>query len=154
MSSGSDAVRRIMEDAAKQAEMIRKAFANLQRAPATLPRTLPPPRLQTLKSRTMADTLYEDTKSFIEEAESKLEEGQQLVVVFTDRAGWPIKVSDLGYHNPNLMFVWGTDLDGNDCSVVVHLESFELRLTVEEAPVDIPRNPIGFVAPPAPQGSQ
>ena len=147
MTGAYDAMRKWAEQQAKQRDAIRNLLDLAQR-PVALPRLLPPPAKTVLPTnRMMADTLHEDTKALIEQTESKLEEGQHLVALYIDRSGAPVLVSDLGYHNPNMMVIWGTDIDGNDCSIITHMASFEIQLKVIDRQQDAPRRKIGFVAP-------
>src|SRR5947208_2361314 len=88
--------------------------------------TVPNPISVTPKTDSkMANTLFDRIQTHIRATEEKLEPGQELALYYFDRAGHVLRVTDLGYHNPRLMKVWATDLDGLDCAVLVEMASFE-----------------------------
>lgn len=138
------------DEARRLAEQLTRA-SRLYRDALKLPRIVPPEiarrPIEVGKNYQLADTLYEHIQEFIRKAEAELGAKQRLVVLFFDRVGRPIVVSDIGYHNPTMMIVWGMDPEGNDCSILVHMSSFELVLQVVEEQQETPRRPIGFVAP-------
>jgi hypothetical protein len=137
-------IRRLESEARKAQDIYRAAM----KVPRVLPEMMTPATPPIVeKNYQLANTLYDRVQHFIKNAEAKLEAKQELLVLFFDRVGRPILVSDLGYHNPNMMIVWGTDTNGEDCSVLVHMSSFELVLQVVEEKPEAPRRPIGFVAP-------
>jgi hypothetical protein len=55
-------------------------------------------------------------------------------------------ISDVGYHNPKMMIVWGS-VDGHECPIITHMASFQIALRVMIAEPDMPRRQVGFIAP-------
>ena len=74
----------------------------------------------------MADTFYDRLESFITEAQSELEENQQLEISYASPAGEIITVTDIGYHNPYLIRLYGKDKRNQECTVLVHMNSVQL----------------------------
>jgi hypothetical protein len=148
MPMDPEKMRKVAEQMQKTMEPYAKAQKKMMEA-VRVPRYLPPQpiKLPEIKNRNMADTLHGQVQEVIEGAEKKLQEGQELVAWFFDRVGRPIRMTDLGYYNPNMMIVWGVDPEGNDCSVLVHMSSFELVLQVVEVKPEQPRRPVGFIVP-------
>lgn len=93
---------------------------------------------------TMADTMYERLHEHITEAEASLENDQTLELYHYLPNGEPIRVLDVGYHNPYLMKFYGVDSNGNECDVLVHFES--THLLVRKVPLGQvgKKQPIGF----------
>jgi hypothetical protein len=92
----------------------------------------------------MADKLYDRLENHIKDAESKLAEDEQLAVLFHSNAGEGIIVNDIGYHNPMLIKLYGTDQHGNDCTILAHMHSVQLILRVQKLQGTEQRKNIGF----------
>ena len=80
------------------------------------------------KDHRMADTFYERLRYQIEEIEKELAGDEQLAVVHYNSAGQPFMVRDIGYHNPNLIILYGQDADNNECSILAHMNTIQLVL--------------------------
>ncbi|MDE3096289.1 MAG: hypothetical protein KGK07_09860 [Chloroflexota bacterium] len=92
----------------------------------------------------MADTLYERLAEHINEATSALEVGESLQLDWFNSSGECIRVEDIGYHNPNLIKLYGRDNSNRKCTVLVHMNALELVLRVNDSASRQSRR-IGFV---------
>jgi hypothetical protein len=59
---------------------------------------------------------------------SLVKDDEQLVVLYYNRAGQPIHVYEIQYHNPQMIILWGHDTQGNNYRIPVHMASVELNL--------------------------
>ena len=103
------------------------------------------PDIVVRKDYKMADTFYEDLRDHITALEKELKEGEQLEMLYYGFPDCPIVVTDMGYHNPNLIVFYGKDSQHNECSVLVHMDSVQLLLRVTRAQADSDKRPIGFL---------
>jgi activator of 2-hydroxyglutaryl-CoA dehydratase len=94
----------------------------------------------------LADTLYERLQEQIKGMEGELKEGEELQVFYTRHGGEQLVITDIGYHNPSLMILYGVDEGSNECAVLVHMNSVELLLRVAKASVPQEPRRIGFIA--------
>ena len=92
-----------------------------------------------------AHTLYEHLQEWITDAESELDKDEHLNLCYVSQAGDRISVSDIGYHNPHLIVLYGCDQQGNDCNVLVHMASVQLIVRPVKGTEHAKRRPIGFV---------
>lgn len=98
------------------------------------------------KDYKMADALYDRIKQHIEGVSEKLEEDEQLDVYYYTRSGDPILVQAIGYHNPNVIRIYGWDSDKNVCNILVHMQSVELVLKIQKIESKKPKRRMGFVS--------
>jgi hypothetical protein len=111
--------------------------------PRLLPSHFNPPTLAPPKDASMADTFYDRLEKRVADAQGKLKPGEVLTLTFHSGAE-SIEVNDIGYHNPNLIVLYGRDGVGNECRVLVHMSSVALVCkTVNLA--DAASRKIGFV---------
>jgi hypothetical protein len=95
------------------------------------------------KDATMADTMYERLHVHISKVEAELGEDQAIELYHYLPDGEPLRVRDVGYHNPYLMKFYGVDANGNECDVLVHFGSTHLLLRKVRAEPG-KEHPIGF----------
>ncbi|MBD2458258.1 hypothetical protein H6G80_29855 [Nostoc sp. FACHB-87] len=103
--------------------------------------------LQEFSEIFLARTFYQRLKYHIKETQANLSEDEHLAIYFCNKAGEMILIEDIGYHNPNLIILYGQDLTGNPSNLLVHVESVELVLKVlkiENEP-EVKKRRIGFL---------
>lgn len=103
--------------------------------------------------RTMANTFYDRLQEQISAAQAQLYEGEQLAVYYQGQGGSPIQVTNLGYHNPYLIKLFGKNESAEDCLVLAHMNSVQLLLVVEKTDVRSPKRTIGFVGQSSPDAN-
>jgi hypothetical protein len=104
-----------------------------------------------LRDQTLADAFYQRLREYIEGVFQHLQAGQQLEIYYFS-AGGPILVTQIGYINPNIIVIYGLDIDNSRCSFVVHMSRVELQVRIRAIEQQVKRNTIGFIHP-APKGS-
>jgi len=103
-----------------------------------------------LHDQNLADAFYDRLREYIESVFQHLQTGQQLEIYFFSAGGGPILVTQLGYINPNIIVIYGLDVDGNPCSFVVHMNHVELEVRIRAIEQPVKRNTIGFIHPASP----
>ncbi|HZQ34909.1 MAG TPA: hypothetical protein VFD32_03175, partial [Dehalococcoidia bacterium] len=58
-------------------------------------------------------------------------------------------VTQFGYINPNIIVIYGLDVESNRCSFVVHMSRVELEVRIRAIDQPVKRNTIGFIHPTA-----
>lgn len=111
----------------------------------TLPSFTLPKTLQ-IKDYRLADTFYDRLRQHIDATQKQLERNEQLAVCYYSLGGECILVDDIGYHNPNLIMLYGRDSQGNECNVIAHMQSLHLLLRVLKIEDGKERKQIGFVS--------
>ena len=106
-----------------------------------------------VKDRTMANTFYDRLQEHISAAQAQLYEGEQLAVYYQGQVGSPIQVTNLGYHNPSLIKLFGKNESAEDCLVLAHMNSVQLLLVVEKRDASSPKRTIGFVGQSSPDAN-
>ena len=106
-----------------------------------------------VKDRTMANTFYDRLQEQISAAQAQLYEGEQLAVYYQGQVGSPIQVTNLGYHNPYLIKLFGKNESAEDCLVLAHMNSVQLLLVVEKTDASSPKRTIGFVGQSSPDAN-
>lgn len=99
-----------------------------------------------LHDQTLADAFYHRLREYIEGVVQHLEKGQQLEVYYFS-AGGPILVTQFGYINPNIIVLYGLDIQNNRVSFVVHMSRVELEVRIRPIEQPVKRNTIGFIHP-------
>jgi hypothetical protein len=114
-----------------------------------------PPRFNraVVKDRTMADTFYDRLQEQISTALAQLVEGEQLAVYYQGQGGSSIQVTNLGYHNPYLIKLFGKNESDEECVVLAHMNSVQLLLVVEKTDARSPKRTIGFVGQSSPDAN-
>ena len=106
-----------------------------------------------VKDRTMANTFYDRLQEQISAAQAQLYEGEQLAVYYQGQVGSPIQVTNLGYHNPSLIKLFGKNESAEDCLVLAHMNSVQLLLVVEKTDASSPKRTISFVGQSSPDAN-
>src|SRR5215217_8566437 len=111
------------------------------------------PRLNpsVLKNPTLASTFYDQLQEAINRELEQLGKMEQLAVYYQGPSGAPLLVTDLGYHNPNLIKLYCKNERDEHRVVLAHMNSVQLLLAVEKVEIR-PKRTIGFVGqsfPPA-----
>ena len=75
-----------------------------------------------------ASGFFKRLEHWIRREESQLKYNEQLLVVYYNRAGQSIYVHEIGYHNPQLIILFGQDNQGNQRRFLVHMEAVELEV--------------------------
>lgn len=99
-----------------------------------------------LHDQDLADGFYQRLREYIEGVVQHLQTGQQLEVYYFSTGG-PILVTQIGYINPNIIVIYGLDIDNNRCSFVSHMGRVELEVRIRAIEQPIKRNTIGFIHP-------
>jgi len=106
-----------------------------------------------VRDHTMANTFYDRLQEQISAAQAQLYEGEQLAVYYQGQGGSPIQVTNLGYHNPYLIKLFGKNESAEDCLVLAHMNSVQLLLVVEKTDARSPKRTIGFVGQSSPDAN-
>lgn len=106
-----------------------------------------------VRDRTMANTFYDQLREQISAAQAQLYEGEQLAVYYQGQGGSPIQVTNLGYHNPSLIKLFGKNESAEDCLVLAHMNSMQLLLVVEKTDARSAKRTIGFVGQSSPDAN-
>jgi hypothetical protein len=106
-----------------------------------------------VRDNTMANTFYDRLQEQISAAQAQLYEGEQLAVYYQGQGGSPIQVTNLGYHNPYLIKLFGKNESAEDCLVLAHMNSVQLLLVVEKTDARSPKRTIGFVGQSSPDAN-
>ena len=107
--------------------------------------TLPEiPKIE-IKDYKLADTFYDRLRQHIEGTQNQLKKDEQLVLYYYNQTGERILVTDMGYHNPNLIILYGQDSNGNECSVIAHMQSVQLVVKILKLENKAERRTIGFL---------
>ena len=114
-----------------------------------------PPRLnpEVVRDPRMARTFYDRLQVQISTAQAQLYEGEQLAVYFQGQGGSRILVTNLGYHNPYLIKLFGKNESDEKCVVLAHMSSVQLLLVVEKTAARSPKRTIGFVGQSSPDAN-
>jgi hypothetical protein len=91
---------------------------------------IPPLKIPIIDNPNMANVFYDRLRHHIEDTQNKLEENQQLAIYYYAPGGEPILVTDIGYHNPNLIILYGMDSKGNESNILLHMQSVQLVLKI------------------------
>jgi hypothetical protein len=106
---------------------------------------IPPIKIPPLpRTPVYADTFYDRLRHHIEETQDQLGDNQELAILYYTTGGDPIVISDIGYHNPNLIILYGMDSKGNESNVLLHMESVQLVLKIIKVD-NKPKRKIGFL---------
>lgn len=65
---------------------------------------------------------------WIQKEETQIKDDEALLVLYYNRTGQRLYVSNIHYHNPHMIILFGQDSDGNEHRILVHMESVELDL--------------------------
>jgi hypothetical protein len=114
-----------------------------------------PPRLnpEVVRDPRMARTFYDRLQVQISTAQAQLYEGEQLAVYYQEQGGSRILVTNLGYHNPYLIKLFGKNESDEECVVLAHMNSVQLLLVVEKTDARSPKRTIGFVGQSSPDAN-
>lgn len=102
------------------------------------------PDIQPPKIALYADTFYDRLRHQIENFQKDLKEDEQLAIYSYVGSNEPILITDIGYHNPFLITLYGTDSKENACCVLAHMSSVQLVLKIEKVSPE-ERKEIGFL---------
>jgi hypothetical protein len=93
----------------------------------------------------LADWFYEQLQKHIKETEKSLKEGEAIEVLYLIPSGGALLVTDIGYHNPNMIILYALDTEGQKCKVLAHMAS--LQLLIKNVPVkqEEAKRTIGFL---------
>ncbi|WP_101773922.1 DUF6173 family protein [Peptostreptococcus faecalis] len=92
----------------------------------------------------LADYMYERLAKQIDEFEKNLPSNKQSGIIVNGYNG-TILVDDIGYHNPDLIFIYGSGSNGEDIQILQHVSQVNLFLVAVERPSpEKPRRKIGF----------
>jgi hypothetical protein len=113
------------------------------------------PRLNpsVLKNPTLASTFYDQLQEAINRELEQLGKMEQLAVYYQGPSGAPLLVTDLGYHNPYLIKLFGKNERDEECVVLAHMNSVQLLLVVEKPAARSPKRTIGFVGESSPDAN-
>jgi hypothetical protein len=105
-----------------------------------------------LKEGEYASTFYDRLEKYLEIIEKKLKEDEELAVYYygQGQGAEPIRIFNIGYHNPYLMILHGKDPQSQDCTVLLHTHSVQLILKIEQIKKKSKRRTIGFVGSESP----
>jgi hypothetical protein len=103
-----------------------------------------PPKIPLLENPNFANVFYDRLRQHIEKTQNQLSENQQLAIYYYTSAGHPILIMDIGYHNPNLIILYGKDSEGSESNILLHMQSVQLVLKIIETK-DEPKKKIGFL---------
>ena len=106
-----------------------------------------------VRDRTMANTFYDQLQEAINRELEQLGKMEQLAVYYQGQGGSPIQVTNLGYHNPYLIKLFGKNESAEDCLVLAHMNSVQLLLVVEKTDARSPKRTIGFVGQSSPDAN-
>lgn len=90
-----------------------------------------------------ADDVYDRIQQHTCLVEAELQEDQELVVTYADPGGERLRVTDMGFMNPNLILLWGI-VDEREVSVLVSMEALRLTFTTATVAGEQKRRRIGF----------
>ncbi len=99
-----------------------------------------------LHDQNLADGFHQRLREYIEGVVQHLQPGQQLEVYYFS-AGGPILVTQFGYINPNIIVIYGLDIEQNRVSFVSHMSRVELEVRIRAIEQPVKRNTIGFIHP-------
>jgi hypothetical protein len=99
-----------------------------------------------LHDQNLADGFHQRLREYIEGVVQHLQPGQQLEVYYFS-AGGPILVTQIGYSNPNVILIYGLDIDNNRVSFISHMSRVELEVRIRPIEQPVKRNTIGFIHP-------
>jgi hypothetical protein len=94
----------------------------------------------------MADTFYDRIETFIKEAEGELKQDEQLEITCSSPSGEVILITDIGYHNPYLIMLYGQDKHMNQCTILTHMDSVQLMIKTISLEDAGKHRHIGFLA--------
>ena len=97
-----------------------------------------------LRDENLADGFHQRLREYIEGVVQHLQPGQQLEVYYFS-AGGPVLVTQIGYINPNIIVIYGLDIDNNRVSFISHMGRVELEVRIRPIEQPVKRNTIGFV---------
>jgi len=106
-----------------------------------------------MKDRTMANTFYDQLQEQISSKSAQLSEGEQLALYYQQQGGSTMLVTNLGYHNPYLITLFGKNESDEECIVLAHMNSVQLLLVVEKTDARSPKRTIGFVGQSSPDAN-
>lgn len=104
-----------------------------------------------LRDENLADGFHQRLREYIEGVVQHLQPGQQLDVYYFS-AGGPVLVTQIGYINPNIIVIYGLDIDNNRVSFISHMGRVELEVRIRPIEQPVKRNTIGFIHP-TPRGA-
>jgi len=84
-----------------------------------------------------ADSFYESLKNNIENDIQCLASDEQLAVYYFTPAGQAIILNDIGYQNPNLIWLHGFDAEQNSYTILIHMSSVQLVLRVTRQQAEV-----------------
>jgi hypothetical protein len=94
---------------------------------------------------TQAELFFEALKSYLQDEESTLLEGETLAIIH-GTAGSPVHIDSIILYNPLAIAFVGRDMvDGTRSSVFAHVTSAQIQFRVVKHVAEEPRTPIGFV---------
>lgn len=93
----------------------------------------------------MADTVYDRLKSGVDWAQERLRDDEERLLATTPPR-LEVRVTDLGFHNPATIFLYGVDEEGNEVTIMVGMEALALCLHTGKKEAPEPRRTIGFRA--------
>jgi hypothetical protein len=101
----------------------------------------------------MIGSIYDRLQEQISTAQAQLVEGEQLAVYYQGQGGSPILVTNLGFHNPYLIKLFGKNESDEECVILAHMNSVQLLLVVEKTDARSPKRTIGFVGQSSPDAN-
>jgi len=106
---------------------------------------IPSPKIPIIENPNLANVFYDRLRHHIKETEKQLEPNYELLIYYYPPGGEPIRVNDIGYHNPSLIILYGHDSKGNENNILLHMQSVQLILKIENRNQDKPKRGIGFL---------
>ncbi len=97
------------------------------------------------KNQLLADTFYNMIQKHITKTQARLKKDEQLIVLFVSGAGEEITVTHIGYQNPYLIILYGTDSTSRECSILAHMDSVQLVLRIAKVDPAKEKRQIGFL---------
>jgi hypothetical protein len=99
---------------------------------------------ETFRDHKLADSFYERLTKSIDKEGKNLGDDQQLAVYYFTPSGKCISITRFGYWNPYMIRLSGADHQGNECTVLLHMQAVQL-LVVKEKTDAQPHKKIGFL---------
>lgn len=105
------------------------------------------PEIPRIRDYRLADWMYERIIKRIEDFEKNLPDDMQAGGMLANFANMTFSIDDIGYHNPDMIIFYGTQLDGSKIELLQHTSQLNLLLVgVKRSNPEEPRRKIGFIA--------
>lgn len=98
-------------------------------------------KLEELSTADLASGMYKKIKFQIDQLTSTLHPNEHILATIDN-----IAITEIGYHNPNLLIFSGIDSREHRVQKLIHINSLNMNLTVlQNHSSDVPERPIGFL---------